>query len=195
MYFIRSISASSVPPILAKAICSLYAIFILCMPVVAQETQAPETQIYTLSPGDVIAISVYDEPEMSIAVRLSETGGISYPFVGEVEVLGRTTSEVAAAIKESLISGEYFVQPEVNVNITQYRPYYIDGQVAGSGSYPFEPGLTLRKAISIAGGFTERASRSNITILRDSEEFVPVGEILDTPIRPDDIITVAERFF
>lgn len=161
-----------------------------------QEADTPAATAYVLGPGDLINIAVYEEPQLSFQVKLGESGMVSYPFIGDVRVTGRTAGQVEATIRERLVSGEFFVQPVVTVNVLSYRPFYIDGAVNRPGSYPFEPGLTLRKAISVAGGFSERASRSNISVVRDSEEISPSEDgLLDTPIRPDDIITVAERFF
>lgn len=161
----------------------------------AQDGSSVPSQPYQLSAGDLITISVFQEPDLSFQVRLGELGVISYPFIGDLLVKGETTNEVESTIRERLISGEFLISPEVSVNIAQYRTFYIDGEVGAPGSYSYEPGLTLRKAITLAGSFTERASRSNISIVRDSEEISPSGDILEERVMPDDIITVAERFF
>src|SRR5690606_23115630 len=113
-------------------------------------------------------ISVYGEPDLSFQIKIGESGIITFPFIGELKSAGMTTGEVENAIRQRLIDEEYLLKPEVTASIIQYRPFYITGEVRSPGSYPFEPGLTLRKAISIAGGFTERASRSKIIIVRDS---------------------------
>ncbi len=171
------------------------ALLTLLMAVSAAYAQDEVTSAYQFAMGDLIAISVYQEPDLSFQVRVSESGIVDYPFIGDVQLIGKTAAEVALTIRERLISGEFLVDPKVSINVVQYRPFYIEGQVRIPGTYPFEPGLTVRKAISIAGSFTERASRSNITIMRNSSEVDPADDILDEPIQPDDVITVAERFF
>lgn len=153
---------------------------------------------YQLGPGDVIDISVYEEADLSFQVRLGESGSIPFPFIGEVQIQGNDTSAIERSIEQALISGEFLIRPEVTVNILEYRPFYIDGEVVNPGSYPFEPGLTLRKAVAIAGGFTERASRSKISIISNTTQSLSSSgqiEILETPVNPDDIITVEQRFF
>lgn len=161
--------------------------------VLAQESD------YVLGPNDVIAISVYMEDDLSFEeIRIGDSGRINYPFLGEIQAAGNTVSGFEALIRQGLIDGEFLIDPAVTVRIVQYRPFYIDGEVESPGAYPFESGLTLRKAVSIAGGFTERASRRNIAILPEgaSENEEPaLTSNLDVSIRPGDIITVAERFF
>jgi len=154
-------------------------------------------QQYQLGAGDLIAISVYGETDLSFEVKIGDSGRITYPFLGEIQVTGNTTQELEGLITHGLIDGEFLIRPEVTVNIVEYRPFYVNGEVQDPGSYPFEPGLTLRKAITIAGGFTERASRSRISIISgssDSGESV-IAESLDIFVKPDDIISVSQRLF
>lgn len=160
---------------------------------VAQESS------YVLGVNDVIAISVYEEEDLSFEeLRIGDSGRINYPFLGEINAVGNSVSSLEALIRKGLVEGEFLIDPTVSVHIVQYRPFYIDGEVEEPGSYSFEPSLTLRKAVSIAGGFTERASRSKITILAegaDTDDDPAQVESLDVPVRPGDIITVEERLF
>ena len=160
---------------------------------VAQESD------YVLGPNDIIAISVYMEDDLSFEeIRIGDTGRINYPFLGEIQASGNTVSGFESLIRRGLIDGEFLIDPAVTVRIVQYRPFFIDGEVEDPGAYPFEPGLTLRKAISIAGGFTERAARRGIEILPEGagQDASPdVTDNLDIAISPGDIITVEERFF
>lgn len=154
---------------------------------------------YVLGANDVIAISVYMETDLSFGeLRIGNSGRINYPFLGEIQAAGNTVSGFEALIRHGLIDGEFLIDPAVTVRIVRYRPFYINGEVSKPGSYPFEPGLTLRKAISIAGGFTERAARRNIAILSEgaSQDDKPaLTDNLDISIGPGSIITVEERFF
>jgi polysaccharide biosynthesis/export protein VpsN len=151
---------------------------------------------YKLSTGDVISIVVYGEDDMKREkVRLTDAGTISYPVLGEIQVRGKTVGELEKFITEGL-RGTYLVNPRVAVTIDEYRPYFISGQVTNNGSFPYQPGLTVRKAVSIAGGFRERASLGKITIVRDGDaSHTPVPADLNTYVRPGDAITVGESFF
>jgi len=151
---------------------------------------------YRLSTGDVISITVYGEDDLKRdKVRLTDAGTVSYPVLGELQVRGKTVGELEKIITDGL-RGTYLVNPRVAVTIDEYRPYFISGQVANNGSFPFQPGLTVRKAVSIAGGFKERASQSKITILRDGDTTnTPVKADLNTPVHPGDTVTVGESFF
>jgi protein involved in polysaccharide export with SLBB domain len=150
---------------------------------------------YQLGSGDRIQIQVFDEPDLSMEVRLSDAGTISYPFLGEIRVEGNTVSELESQIVNGLIDG-YLVYPKVNVAVVEYRPFYVNGEVEAPGGFPYQPGLTLRKAIALAGGFTERASKSKINVL---SEGAVNGEqrqtSLDEFLSPGDIVTVEQSFF
>lgn len=152
---------------------------------------------YRLESGDKIKVTVYDEPELSIdEIRLSDAGTISYPFLGELRVAGLTVGELERQIREGL-RGDYLVDPEVAVSIIEYRPFFIHGEVESPGGFPYIPGITLRKAIALAGGFTERASRSKIFVIRDGALSKEEGQriTLDEEVKPGDIVTVEQSFF
>ena len=159
-------------------------------------SKGEELSTYRLSTGDVISITVYGEEDLKREkVRLTDAGTISYPVLGEIQVRGKTVGELEKFITEGL-RGTYLVNPRVAVTIDEYRPYFINGQVTNNGSFPFQPGLTVRKAVSIAGGFKERASLSKITIVRDGDASnKQVNADLNTPVHPGDIVTVGESFF
>jgi protein involved in polysaccharide export with SLBB domain len=151
---------------------------------------------YQLGSGDIISIVVFGEEDLKREhIRLTDAGTISYPVLGELKVLGRTVGELEKIITDGL-QGRYLVNPRVSVSVDQYRPYFIYGQVKKGGGYPFQPGLTVRKAVSVAEGFTERASKEKIFIIRDKDKNAkPVKVELDTPVLPGDTITVEESFF
>jgi len=150
---------------------------------------------YHLGSGDRIQIQVFDEADLSMEVRLSDAGTISYPFLGEVRVSGNTVSQLEAQIVGGL-KGDYLVDPKVNVSVVEYRPFYINGEVEDPGGYPYQPGLTLRKAIALAGGFTERASKSKINVLTEGAGDGRQRQIgMDVMLNPGDIVTVEQSFF
>lgn len=162
-----------------------------------KEKEAPSLlSTYKLAAGDVITIRVFGEDDLSREkVRLTDAGTIPYPVLGEVKALGRTIGEIEAAITAGL-SGRYLMNPRVSVTIEEYRPFYINGMVEKPGGYPFQPGLTVLKASSLAGGFKERASFSKITIIRESNPKAgPQKATINTPVNPGDTIFIEESFF
>lgn len=154
-----------------------------------------ETQ-YRLSSGDVVRVSVYGEPDLSFEeIRLNDAGTFSYPFIGEVNALNKTPREIERLITEGLQSG-FIVDPRVSVSVINYREFYISGEVNAPGGYPYQPGLTLDRAIALAGGLTERASKRRITIIRGGDESRTIEKAaLSTIVKPGDTITIDQGFF
>ena len=162
----------------------------------AQANISTELSSYKLGVGDVITAQVVGEDELKRdKVRLSDAGTLSFPYLGEIRVRGMTVGELEDFIAKGL-KGRYLLNPQVTVTIHEYRNFFVNGQVEKSGGYPFVPGLTVRKAISIAGGFKERASKEKINVIREDDTKGNSQRInLDSPVRPGDIITVEESFF
>ena len=156
---------------------------------------ASESSEYMLGSGDTVRIQVYGEPDLTVETQITETGALSYPFLGEIRLLGMTVGDLQEFITDGLL-GDYLIEPRVTVSIVRYRNFYVNGEVARPGGFPFQPGLTVRKAISLAGGFTERASKDKIFIVSDSDSSqAPRRVPLDGSVKPGDIITVEQSFF
>jgi polysaccharide export outer membrane protein len=151
---------------------------------------------YRLASGDVISIQVLGEEDLKREkIRLSDAATISYPILGEIKLFGKTVGELETLIRDGL-KGRYLVNPQVTVTIIEYRNFFINGQVHKPGGYPYIPGLTVRKAVSLAGGFRERASKEKIFVISDDDRSqTPRRVNQDTPVKPGDIITVEESFF
>lgn len=151
---------------------------------------------YKLAAGDVISIRVLGEDEFTREkIRLTDAGTVSFPAIGEIKVLGRTLGDLETIIVAGL-KGRILVNPKVSVQIDEYRPFYVNGMVDKPGGYPFQPGLTVRKAVSLAGGFKERASPSKIFVIREDDPTQRAQKVdLNTFIGPGDILTVEESFF
>ncbi|WP_116472429.1 polysaccharide biosynthesis/export family protein [Zobellella maritima] len=151
---------------------------------------------YILGPGDKIRISVFGEADLSFdRVQLNDASTFSYPFLGTVSAKGKTIKDVEYLITKGL-RGDYLVDPKVTVSILEYREFYVNGEVRNPGGYPFQPGMTLRKAVALAGGFSERASRSAFYIIHDQDPNRKSRKAnLDTQVMPGDIITIEESFF
>ena len=150
---------------------------------------------YTLASGDIIQIQVYGEQELSVEARLSDAGTIIYPFLGELKLAGKTIGEVEQLVTTGL-QGDYLVTPRVSVKVDEYRQFYVNGQVKSPGGYAYQPGLTVQRAVSLAGGFTERASRSKIFIVKEGDSSGALTRSkLNSLVRPGDILIIEESFF
>jgi len=152
---------------------------------------------HTLNTGDHVQVTVFEEPDLSIDAVLDDTGAISYPLLGELLVRGLTARQLESKITEGL-RGRFLINPRVNVAMKEYRPFFVRGEVTNPGGFPFKPGLTVEKAVSIAGGFTSRASRSEFYIV--SDDSAAGGEArksatLTSRIRPGDVIHIEQSFF
>jgi polysaccharide biosynthesis/export protein VpsN len=151
---------------------------------------------YRLGAGDVIRVDVYDEPDLSFErILIGESGKFSFPFLGDIRVEGHSLSELESIILKGL-KPDYLLDPKLSVSVVEYRPFFLSGEVKSPGSHPYQPGITLRQAISLAGGFTERASQSKIFVVHENapnEERTKVD--LNYRVRPGDTITVEQSFF
>ena len=150
---------------------------------------------YLLGSGDRISITVYDEPDLTINVKINKSGVISFPFLDDIQVVGLSTKSLEKKISTGLL-GDYLVDPQVTVSIVEYRPFFIHGQVNRPGGYPYQDDLTLDKAIAIAGGLASRASKTEwkITRIVDGKTVTMLGNVA-TLINPDDIIEIEQSFF
>lgn len=239
-------------------------------------------QDYIVGEGDVLKITVYEHPDLTIVARVSGDGNIIFPLLGQVRVEGLTVSEVSEKIAR-LLSDGYIVDPQVTVFIQEFRSkkatimgevnnpglyqlqgdttfleliskaggltkdageraiikrktskgnkvitidlkklieegdtsldiniqdgdsiyisragvFYVTGEVKKPDAYKYEEGTTVIKAITMAGGFTDKASTSRVKIIRkkDGKEFVLEKVKMDEPVMPDDVIVVPESFF
>jgi protein involved in polysaccharide export with SLBB domain len=160
-----------------------------------QKTAAISVSTYRLGVGDKIKIQIYGEPDLNVEAKLTDAGTIVHPLLGEIKAAGLSIGELSVKIEHEL-KDRYLVDPKVSVNILEYREYYITGEVQKPGAYHYEPGMTVHKAVSVAGGFTQRASRTSITLIADKDPARTPKEVeLDTPVNPGDILTIEESFF
>ncbi|WP_321325748.1 polysaccharide biosynthesis/export family protein [Thiomicrorhabdus sp.] len=161
----------------------------------ADTTKSTNTD-YQLSSGDVISITVFAEPDLSFeSLKLNDAGSFSYPFLGEVNAQGLTALQLQNKIAAKL-EGDYLVNPKVSVSILEYRQFYISGEVKQPGGYPYQPGLTVRRATALAGGLTERASERRITIIREADKNKkPKYVSMEDRVMPGDTITIGQGFF
>jgi polysaccharide export outer membrane protein len=173
-----------------------FALLVLTLLSGAVLAQAPQLSTYKLGSGDLITIRVLGEDDLKREkVRLSDAATISFPVLGEIRVRGMTVGALEDYITKGL-KGRYLLDPQVTVSIDEYRNFFVNGQVEKPGGYPYSPGLTVRKAISIAGGFKERASREKMNLIRDDDPTQTPRKVdLNTMVLPGDILTIEESFF
>ncbi len=151
--------------------------------------------LYKLGSGDTIEIHVFQEPDLSVQEKISNTGTIDFPLIGYIKIAGLTLAETEALLDKKL-RGDYLIDPQISVSVVSHRPFFVTGAVRGPGSYEYHPGMSVRQAIAIAGDFTDRASRSKIYIIREGESSANRKKIkLDEPVGPGDTITVKESLF
>ena len=156
---------------------------------------AQQVADYVLGPGDQVAISVFGEPDLSVEFTLSDNGALNYPFLGEIRVAGLTMPELEKRIADGL-RGDYLINPEVAVSMKQYRQFFLNGEVNRPGGYPYQPGLTLEKALALAGGLSPRAARNKIEVKRANNLSGAAVRIkMPDPVRAGDVITVPQSFF
>ncbi|WP_083921212.1 polysaccharide biosynthesis/export family protein [Hahella ganghwensis] len=149
---------------------------------------------YQLGAGDLIRIQVYGESDLTLEARLGDTGSISYPFIGEIRPVGSTVAQLQDHITQGLKQG-YLVVPRVIVTVLEYRKFYVNGEVKNPGGYAYQPGLTVRRAISLAGGFTEDAEEDEIQLISEKDPAqTPHPTDLDARLNPGDIVIVMESF-
>lgn len=152
---------------------------------------------YKLSVGDKLSITIFGEEALSREYVVTSAGDISFPLLGDLRAAGRSLPELSAEITQKLSQG-YLNDPRVNIEVLNFRPIYVLGEVQNAGEFAFKPELTALQAIALAGGYTYRANKSEVYILRAGANQELTYE-LDTGqavyVLPGDTIRVGERFF
>ena len=154
-----------------------------------------ETPVYRLGSGDALRITVFGQPDLTGEFEIDGSGSISMPLIGEVESAELTVRELETAIKARLADG-YLRDPRVSAEVTNYRPYYILGEVNRPGEYPYNSGLTVQNAVAAAGGYTYRANQ-RVVFIKGLDEDRELNYQLSPQIQvqPGDTIRIGERLF
>jgi polysaccharide export outer membrane protein len=150
---------------------------------------------YRLDAGDKLRVMVYGQDGLTNTYAIDAGGSITMPLIGSVPARGRTPAGLAAEITAKLRNG-YIRDPSVAVEIDAYRPFFILGEVAAPGQYPYVPNMSVESAVAIAGGFSPRAQRDSVTVTHtDGSDSMRVVVPLGTPLSPGDTVLVGERWF
>jgi len=183
------------PPIVTAAPVPAPAPVAYVAPAPAPTPVAAYDSAYRLDAGDKLRIVVYGQEGLTNSYAVDAGGNITMPLIGAVAARGRTPAELARAIAARLRGG-YIREPYVAAEVEQYRPFFILGEVAAPGQYPYVPNMTAESAVAIAGGYTPRAKKTAFKLTRRNE----VGAVTavvppNVPLQPGDTLVVSERWF
>lgn len=157
-----------------------------------------ETQVataYALGSADRLRVTVFGHPDLSGEFEVDGSGSISLPLIGQQKALGLSTTLLEQAITATLASG-YILDPRVSVEVVNYRPFYILGEVGQPGEYPYTNGLTVQNAVAAAGGFTYRANKKVVHIKSiESDREIAYDLTPGTVVKPGDTLRIGERIF
>lgn len=150
---------------------------------------------YRLGNGDKLKITVFNHDDLTGEYTVDSVGNVSIPLVGSIPAKNLSLPEFETALK-TVLSPDYILNPKLSVQVLNFRPFYILGEVKNPDSYPYVSGMTYLTAIAIAGGFTYRAKEDHVLVVRANDPQQKEQQIkMDMPVMPGDIIRVEERMF
>jgi len=179
-------------------------------PAMTSNSSAPaNANDHLLMPGDLIAVTVFQEPDLYSTLRLARDGSVVFPLIGRVSI-GGMTPQAAQKLIRDLLDKDYLVNPQVSLLVTEYaeRSFTVLGEVQKPGRYdmPDRASVSLLEAIGMSGGYTRVANPSNVTVKRkvgnqetiyklNAKRMAASGDLSAFEIQPDDVITVTESIF
>ena len=150
---------------------------------------------YRLLPADRFRVNVFNQPDLSGDFQLDGEGQFVMPLLGRIDVEGMTSAELEILLTNRL-RPDYLVNPRIYVQVLNYRPYYLIGEAAGTGPFPYVAGMTYLTAIARSGGFSYRAKKEFVYVIRAGDpEQQEIKLSINEIVQPGDIIRVAERMF
>ncbi|PKP78759.1 MAG: polysaccharide biosynthesis protein [Alphaproteobacteria bacterium HGW-Alphaproteobacteria-3] len=161
----------------------------------AGASMPPDADIdYELGTGDRLRVLVFGEPDLSGEFDVGGAGVVALPLIGQVRARGLTLSAFEDAVETKLRDG-YLTSPRVSVEVLNYRPFYIYGEVSSPGQYPYTSSMTVLNAVAVAGGYTYRANQDKVYITRGEGNEVEYPASQAVRVLPGDVLRVPERFF
>jgi polysaccharide export outer membrane protein len=156
---------------------------------------AADAASYRLDSGDKLRVSVFGQADLSGEYNIDSSGLVALPLIEPVPARGLTTPEFAQRL-ESVLAQRLLRNPAVSIEVVEFRPFFILGEVNQPGQYSYVGGMSVRTAVAIAGGFTERASTSDVIITRQVDGVPREGYAsIGSQIMPGDTVLVRERYF
>ncbi|WP_240002584.1 polysaccharide biosynthesis/export family protein [Oleisolibacter albus] len=150
--------------------------------------------LYRLGAGDKLRIVVFGEDDLSGEFEVDSGGSLSLPLIGEIVAVAKTPRDLERDVAKALSDG-YLVNPRVSIEVLNYRPFFILGEVKEPGKYPYVNGMTVLNAVAVAGGYTYRARKDQIVIVRGGDSGRETMAQEGSSVLPGDIIRVPERLF
>ena len=170
----------------------LFSVF--AAPLYAAENNQPDSN-YQLGAGDKLSITVFNQDDLSGEYTINGSGRFTMPFIDKIQAAGLTIPDLIEVIIGKLMP-DYLLNPRVSIEVLNFRPYYIIGEVSSPGAYPFVEGISYLNAVAIAGGFSYRARQKYVMVKRKGDaDGKEVKLKLDSFVLPGDIIRVTERLF
>jgi protein involved in polysaccharide export with SLBB domain len=158
--------------------------------------EGPEDENYKLGSGDKIKLVVYGEDDLGGEYLVDGAGQVQLPLLGQVPAAGLTIHQFVTSVTNLFVSEGYLKRPRVSVEVENYRPFYIIGEVKTPGQYPYISGMNALNAIALAGGYTYRADDTVIYVRHNgSTNEVKAPADQNTKVGPGDIVRVGERVF
>jgi polysaccharide biosynthesis/export protein len=161
------------------------------LPPLEETGVAGSSRAYRLGPGDKMKIIVFGAEDLSGDFNVTDAGFVSAPLVGDVKAAGLTPQEFSSTLQRRLADG-YMRDPKVSVQVSNYRPFYIMGEVTKPGEYPYANGMTVLNAVAMGGGYSYRANQNYAIVRRGGKDYKAQ---LTQHILPDDVVKVPERLF
>ncbi|WP_240758977.1 polysaccharide biosynthesis/export family protein [Lichenicoccus roseus] len=151
---------------------------------------------YSLGPGDEVRVITVGEDSLSGDFHVSDAGNVAMPMLGAIKAAGMTTTQLGDEIEAEAKNRSILRDPQVSVEVTNYRPIFVLGEVAKPGQYPYQPGMTVLTAVTVAGGFTYRAVEDYASIVRSNGKTSVEGKVQrQSFVKPGDVVTIYERHF
>jgi polysaccharide export outer membrane protein len=145
---------------------SFFGVFVISLFAFGQASAKPED--YRLGAGDLVKIAVFDHDELGIDARISQSGNITFPLIGQVQVAGLSTREAELFLARRLIDGGFVKQPQVSVLVSEYQSQKVSvmGQVAKPGQYPLDASKRVLDALALGGGVLNDTAAEDVTLVR-----------------------------
>lgn len=165
-------------------------------PPISTAEVASGLESYHLGAGDRVRVTVFNEPTLTGEYNITPGGALAFPLIGVVAAGGRTIDAVQQELTTKLAEG-YVNDPRVSVEVLNYRPFYILGEVNRPGEYSYASGMTVEQAIARAGGFTYRANEKTVFLRRQTGKAESAVSLRSAQVAvlPGDTIRIGERYF